>query len=213
MIKKSIKIVSILTVILFCSPCLASANVTSIYSSPSLTTVNVGEVFSVDLSLNNSDSTEFNAILVWLTYDSNILEVQDSDPLHSGTQILSDPLGLYNFDYHMANEVEGGTIDFEESYSFASSTQTGVFAKIVFKALAPAVSSPINFNFNGTWGMTPTTAVLYGDDVLASASDHTDGAIGSYVSVNVIPEPAGIFLFLGGLGWLPFFTTLCRRRR
>lgn len=203
---------SVVFIISLFFPAIGAANVTSMYLDPSSKTVNAGDTFSLDLALNNSDSTEFNTILAWLTYDSNVLEVQDSDLLHSGVQILSDPLGLYIFDYHMANGVSGGNIDFEEGYNPASSVQTGVFARIVFKALAPAVTSPINFNFNGTWGVTPTTAVLYGDDVLGSASNHTDGAIGSYVSVNAVPEPSCMFLFLGGLGWLPFFTILCRRR-
>ncbi len=177
------------------------ANVTSIYGSPVTQTVGLNDVFTLDLYLNNSDSTTFDSVLSWVSFDPAVLQVQDSNPAKSGIQILSDPLGIYGFDFHMANSADNSTgkIDLQESYSLgATSNATGIFARISFKALALSPSTPISLDFNPVWGMTPTTAVLRsGGDVLGSSSDHADGA--ESATVQIVPEPGSLLLLLSGL--------------
>lgn len=201
-IKKIIFRSLVLGVFLCCFSTLAFANVTSMYLSPAVSTVDLGGIFSIDAYLDNSTATIFDSVLMWLTFDPAVLEVQDSDPGTAGVQILSDPLSVYNFNYPVANIVNGGTIDFQQSYTGTSSSASGIFARINFKAIALTDSTPAAFNFN-TWGFTPSSSVMYGgNDVLALSADHTDGTFGA--DVRVIPEPNSIFLFLLGLGMSGF---------
>jgi len=176
----------------------AYANVTSLYLDPSLKTVGLGSDFTMDIVLNNTDSTEFDMAMSWISFDPTKLEVQDQDPLTAGIQIQSDPLNIFSFDFHIANAADNSTgkIDLQEGFDSGTSNKSGLIGRITFKSLALAPSTPIDFNFN-TWGFTPTTAVLYGEDVLASPTDHTDGTIGA--TVAIVPEPASLVLLGSGL--------------
>lgn len=176
----------------------ASANITSLYLDPSLNTVGLGNEFTMDIVLNNTDLTEFDMALSWISFDPTKLEVKDQDPLTVGIQIQSDPLNIFSFDFHMANAADNltGKIDFEEGFDSGISNKSGVIGRITFKSLALTASTPIDFDFN-TWSFTPTTAVLYGGDVLASSTDHTDGTTGA--TVAVIPEPGSVLLLGSGL--------------
>lgn len=182
-------------------PTQAWSSVSSMYGSPVTQTVGLNDVFSLDLYLNNSDSTTFDSVLSWVSFDPAVLQVQDYNLSKPGIQIQSDPLGIYGFDFHMANSANNttGKIDFQESFSLGgTSNSTGIFARITFKALALSPSTPISLDFNPTWGMTPTTAVLRsGGDVLGSSSDHTDGAASA--TVAVVPEPMTVMTLLTGL--------------
>ena len=194
------------TVLLLSSSSIAVANVTSMYVTPDWQQVDKGDIFNVDIGLNNSDSTVLDTVLSWLSYDPSKLEVQDSNSGQAGIQILNDPLGLYGFNFHMVNSVDplSGKIDFEEGFQSGGSTNaTGTFARITFKALDLTSSTPLVFNFD-TWGFTPTTAVLRGgNDVLAFSNDHADGAFGG--NIAVVPEPGSLILFLSGLSGTAFF--------
>lgn len=186
----------------------AFANVSSMYGSPVAQTVGLNDTFSLDLYLNNSDSTALDSVLSWVSFDPSVLEVQDSNPSKPGIQIQSDPFGIYGFDFHMANTANNSTgkIDLQESFSMgATTTATGIFARINFKALALSSSTVISLDFNPTWGMTPTTAVLRsGADVLGSSSDHTDAAVGA--TVTVVPEPLTAMSLLIGLSGIFSFS-------
>ena len=185
-------------------PAQAFGNVTSMYGSPVAQTVGLNDTFSLDLYLNNSDSTTLDSVLSWVSFNPAVLEVQDSNPSKPGIQIQSDPLGIYGFDFHMANSADNSTgkIDLQESFSLGTTTTaTGIFARINFKALALAPSTIIGLDFNPVWGMTPTTAVLRsGTDILGSSTDHTDAAVGA--TVAVVPEPGSMALLGLGIGIL-----------
>jgi len=189
-------------------PTQAFANVSSMYGSPVAQTVGLNDTFSLDLYLNNSDSTALDSVLSWVSFDPSVLEVQDSNPLKPGIQIQSDPLGIYGFDFHVANSADNSTgkIDLQESFSMgATTTATGIFARISFKALALSPSTIIGLDFNPTWGITPTTAVLRsGADILGSPTDHTDGVAGA--TVAVVPEPMTVMSLLIGLSGLFSFS-------
>ncbi len=176
----------------------AYANVTSLYLAPSLKTVGLGNEFTMDIVLNNIDLTEFDMALSWISFDPTKLEVKDQDPLTAGIQIQSDPLNIFSFDFHVANAADNltGKIDFQEGFDSVTSDKSGAIGRITFKSLALAPSTSIDFNFN-TWGLTPATAVLYGGDVLASSTDHTDGTIGA--TVAIVPEPGTVILFGSGV--------------
>lgn len=187
-------------------PTQAFANVSSMYGSPVTQTVNLNDTFNLDLYLTNSDSTTFDSVLSWISFDPAVLQVQDYNLSKPGIQIQSDPLGIYGFDFHMANSADNttGKIDFQESFSLGgTSNATGIFARINFKALALSPSTIINLDFNPVWGLTPTTAVLRsGGDVLGSSSNHTDATAGA--TVAVVPEPATLMSLIMGLaGLLP----------
>ena len=201
---KLLALAATLLVFLLLSNSPAFAAVTSMYLSPEWQEVELNQTFNVDIALNNSDSTEFDTILSWISFDPNILEVQDANPGVSGIQIESDPLGIFSFTQQWANTVNNttGYIDLEESYSAGgTSTQTGVFARITFKAINVIPSTNIDFNFK-SWGETPTTAVIRSyNDVLLSSSDNMDGVIGASVGVagSPIPETNSIISLGSGL--------------
>ncbi|MFH1855928.1 MAG: cohesin domain-containing protein [Candidatus Omnitrophota bacterium] len=188
----------IIGMFLCCFPAQSFANIISMYMEQDLTTVGVGDIFSVDVCLDNSSATVFDSVMMWIAFNPAVLEVQDSDAGAEGIQILSDPLSIYNFNYHGSNIANNGIINFQESFLGNPSNASGVFARIDFKALALTEITNIDFNFN-EWGFTPTTAVIYGgNDVLALSLNHADGAFGA--GVQVVPEPSSTALLLLGAG-------------
>ncbi len=189
-------------------PAQAWSNVNSMYGFPVTQTVGLNNTFTLDLYLNNSDSTTLDTVLSWVSFDPAILQVQDSNLSKPGIQIQSDPLGTYGFDFHMANSADNttGKIDLQESFSLGgTSNAAGAFARINFKAVSLTPSTVIGLNFNPVWGMTPTTAVLRsGTDVLGSSADHADGVAGA--TVAVVPEPMTVMSLLIGLSGIFSFS-------
>ncbi len=189
----------------------------SIYSLPMEKEVMSGDIFTMDMMVYDSNPrypyyADFDTLLAWMSYDPTYLEVQDADLVTPGVQIQSDPLGIFNFNYHMVNNVDAtqGKIDLEESFlSGGTSHSSGAFARITFKALRLG-STSLTYQFN-TWGYTPTTALLRGGgDLLGDSDIHNDGIAGS--TINVIPEPTTLSLSLIG-GILLNLLRLPKKRR
>lgn len=186
------------------------ANISSLYLEPSLQTVGVGDTFSLNVDLNNTDSTGFDTLSIWIIFNPFYLEVMDSDPGTGGIQIKSDPDLTYHFNWIPINNADNtnGKIDWRAG-NFSNIYSTGRFAEISFKALGVVENSPIDFIFNPTWTLEPSTHILdNGIDVLASSENHTDGVFGA--SVSVVPEPITLLLFCTGA--IPIFY-LSRKRR
>lgn len=200
----------VLVILLFSSGTKARANISSLYLNPSLQTVGVGDTFSLNVNLNNTVSTGFDTLSIWIIFNPFYLEVLDSDSGTGGIQIKSDPDSTYNFNWVPINNADNanGKIDWRAG-NFSDIYSTGRFAQINFKALGVVENSPIDFIFNSTWGLEPSTHILdNGVDVLASSENHTDGTFGA--SVSVVPEPVTLLLFCTGA--IPIFY-LSRKRR
>lgn len=210
--KSILKIVLVILVI-GCAD-VAYANATFFSFDPAWRTVTVGDIFTVDVKLNNADSTVFDSLSAWIGYDTTYLEIQDADAGTSGVQIQRDPDGTFGFNYHAANSVNTseGKIDFQEGILGGTSNKAGTFAAISFKALGPISSTALTFEFN-TWGMFPNTSLLRsGNDVLGDVSDAFDGTTDGGVGINMIPEPTSLSLSLIGSALISFLR-LTRKRR
>lgn len=201
---------SILIIFLFSNGEKVYANISSLYLEPSLQTVGVGDTFSLNVDLNNTDSTGFDTLSIWISFNSLYLEVLDSDAGTGGTQIKSDPDSTYHFSWIPINNADNtnGKIDWRAG-SFSNIYSTGRFAEISFKALGVVENNPIDFIFSPTWGYEPSTHILdNGIDVLASSENHTDGVFGA--SVTVVPEPITSLLFCTGA--IPILYLFRKRR-
>jgi len=193
----------VLIILLFSNAEKVYANISSLYLGPSSQTVNVGKAFSLDVSLDNSDSTGFDTLSMWISFNPLYLEVLDSDAATSGLQINSDPDSTYNFDWIPINEASNttGRIDWRAG-NFSDIYSTGRFAQISFIALGTVENSPINFIFSPTWGLEPGTHILNNAvDVLASSESHIDGIMAA--NLTVVPEPVTCLLL--GTGAIPIF--------
>lgn len=158
----------------------------------------MGDTFSLNVNLDNADSTGFDTISVWVSFNPLYLEVLDSDAATVGIQINSDPDSTYDFNWIPVNNADNtnGKIDWRAG-NFSDIYSTGRFAQISFKALGIIENSPIDFIFSPTWGFEPSTHILNNAvDVLASSENHTDGTFGA--NVTVVPEPASFLLLCTG---------------
>ncbi len=194
--------VKVVLLLMFIAPSSAFATVNSIYLSPSTQTVAKGDLFDVEIGLNNPEASAFDTISLWLGFNPLYLEVQDTDTGNWKTtaiNILDGPYhAQYGFNFHLDNTADNtsGKITYTESILGSSLTSSGTFAKITFKALELTPSTALDFNFN--WGYSKDTAVMLGGvDVLGSSSDHTDGTVGA--TVAVVPEPGSILMLGSGL--------------
>lgn len=104
----------------------------------------VGEQFDVEVQLANPGGAVIDALAFFVTFDPKVLQVVDNDRgnwirrgvnVHDGMYRLS-----YPFDYHKRNEVDNnrGLIQYAMSMGDALTLPSGTFAKIRFRAIAPA---------------------------------------------------------------------------
>jgi len=104
----------------------------------------VGETFDVELQLANPGGAVIDALAVFVTFDPKTLQVVDDDRgnwIRRGVNIHDGLYRLdYPFDYHKRNEVDNGRglIQYAMSLGDALTLPSGTFAKIKFRAVAPA---------------------------------------------------------------------------
>lgn len=104
----------------------------------------VGETFDVELQLANPGGAVIDALAAFVTFDPEKLQVVDDDRgnwIRRGVNIHDGLYRLdYPFDYHKRNEVDNrrGLIQYAMSIGDALTLPSGTFAKIKFRAIAPA---------------------------------------------------------------------------
>lgn len=168
---------------------------------PESGSIRVGDEFEVDIELENPDGVEFNRVVLFLVYNTRVMEALDADRVESedgetlgnwvqhGINILDGPYhDEFPFNMFVENQVrlDQGFIHYEVGNQRDMLTSQGTLATCRFRAIAPTARTRLKAFFNRQ-GRSPTTGVfLHNLDVLGSASDHTDGVV--FVPFSILPS-------------------------
>jgi hypothetical protein len=151
----------------------------------------VGEVFTIDVVLDNRVHSMLDGVSFIIQYDPDVLEIFDHDfdnwitighNIHDGSFRHQFP-----WDYHMANSVMAmrGTIEYRVGTSIPDDFLGvhGVMAQIVARAKKPTAGTPLRFLFSRRPGQRTTEAVYLGQDVLGEPDIVNDGVRATVVTV------------------------------
>ena len=111
----------------------AAAAETTVRLDPASLEANVSDRFTLELKVDNI--TALNSVDIRLTYPADALEVQDTDPVAFGTQIMPGP--FLQPDQVCANSVDSGVIHYcvGQLPPHTPVTGSGTIAKITFQAI------------------------------------------------------------------------------
>ncbi|MGA1875711.1 MAG: hypothetical protein ACMUIA_08880 [bacterium] len=154
--------------------------------------ISQGEIFHVDLCLDNPNHIAFDSLYVWLKYNHTALKVLeiDYDPqdlflkeieAQQGDSKMPSPLPFI-----ATNRVDSfrGEIDFRIEVIDCPVIVEGVFARLTLQATASSQKAGISFQFNHR-GQDPTTAILRnGQNVLDLGSLRFHGTEGIVLSIQ-----------------------------
>ena len=135
--------------------------------------VKTGEIFDVSIHLVNPDAENFDKMGLLIKFDPGILKVVDWDKRNWITQGINIQDGFahktYPFDFHVRNDVNNytGTIDYRMGSSRVKAFPSGEFARIRFKAVAPAEETFISFDHTATMHPPTTTVASMGRERLS----------------------------------------------
>ncbi|MCB2155101.1 hypothetical protein KQI84_09460 [bacterium] len=161
---------------------------------PPIETPQVGQIFTMDIVLDNSTYSQIDGISFLIQYDPTTIEILDADQdnwITLGPNILDGPFhGDFPFDYHMANTFYQvrGLIE----YRVGTSTPDDLLgidapiARIVARGLKPSAGTAVQFSFSKRRGTRTTEVVYMGQDVLGDPDISNDGARGAFF--RVLPE-------------------------
>jgi hypothetical protein len=155
-------------------------------------TVSQGEIFHIDLCLNNPNQIAFDSLYVWLKYNHTALKILevDYDPQDLFLKEIEAQQGDFEgpspLPFIATNRVDSfrGEIDFRIEIIECPVIVEGVFARLTLQATASSQKTGVNFQFN-RWGRDPTTAILRnGQDVLDLGSLRHNGTKGIVLSIQ-----------------------------
>ncbi len=157
-----------------------------------------GEVFTVDLVLDNSASSALDGIEVNLAYDPEVLQVVDADldnAITAGINVLDGPFSdTFPFDFHIDNSVypSMGRIRYAAGISNQDALRglNGTFARIYCLARRPVSRTYLKFTFGSSEGYPSTRATYVGEDVLGDPANPHDGAENLVFGVRNAPPSA-----------------------
>ena len=143
-----------------------------------------GEVFTIDLVLDNSAGSAIDGIEVNLAYDADILQIVDADldnAITVGTNVLDGPFSdTFPFDFHIDNSVYPamGRIRYAAGIGNQEALRglNGTFARIYCLAKRPVSQTYLKFMFGSSKGYPSTRATYVGEDVLGDPGKAHDGA-------------------------------------
>lgn len=139
-----------------------------LYLKPRRPVVGLGEEFLVDVMYRNPKRADMDTVKLKLRFDPEVLQVVDYDEGNWITRGVNVFDGAYHeelpFDYHRKNAAFNTTGIIEYDNGFGSQvpvSEEGVIATIRFKAVQPAVSTPIVFVTNPEDAMNPDTSISF----------------------------------------------------
>lgn len=143
-----------------------------------------GEVFTIDLVLDNSSGSALDGIEVNLAYDPEVLQIVDADldnAITVGTNVLDGPFSdTFPFDFHIDNSVypSMGRIRYAAGIGNQEALRglNGTFARIYCLAKRPVSQTYLKFMFGLSEGYPTTRATYVGEDVLGDPGKAHDGA-------------------------------------
>lgn len=142
-----------------------------------------GEVFTIDLVLDNSAGSALDGLEVNLAYDPEVLHIVDADldnAVTVGTNILDGPFSdVFPFDFHIDNSVypSMGRIRYAAGIGNQDALRglNGTFARIYCLAKRPVSQTYLKFMFGLSAGYPSTRATFVGEDVLGDPTKPHDG--------------------------------------
>jgi hypothetical protein len=151
----------------------------------------VGEIFSVDLVLDNRANSAIDGLEARLEFDPSVLRVVDTDynnPVTIGTNILDGPFRrAFPFDFSIENAVHQqlGRIDYKVGISNENELRGryGTFARVYFMPLRPSVETFVRFTFSKSKGYPSTMVSYLGGDVLGDPRLANDGTVSTSFGV------------------------------
>lgn len=156
----------------------------------------VGEVFSIDLLLDNRANSAIDGLEARLEFDPSVLRVVDTDynnPVTIGTNILDGPFRrAFPFDFGIENAVHQrlGRIDYKVGISNENELRGrfGTFARVYFMPVRPSVQTFVRFTFSKSEGYPSTMISYLGGDVLGDPKLANDGTVSaSFGVLNGVP--------------------------
>lgn len=129
-------------------------------------TPEVGEEFIVRVALNNPDGALIDALDLSLEFDPDVLQVVDDDKFNTIRRGVNINDGIYTeffpWDMHKRNEVrnEWGMINYQMSLSNGEALPTRAFARIRFRAVAPASETFLTIR-KGNLSQISRTSIRY----------------------------------------------------
>lgn len=163
---------------------------TRILLDPPLQAVEAGNVFDVDVRIENPEKVPWDRVRLDIRFDPRYLEVVDQDEgnwLTIGTNILDGPYhNRFPFDWVRENSVRKneGRILYENGVFNDPFDSGGVIATIRFLALAAVSQTPILFDTDASATSRSGTRISYRrSDVLGDTSNPQDGVAGAVVSI------------------------------
>jgi hypothetical protein len=152
----------------------------------------VGEVFPIDIVLDNRVYSMIDGLTLIIEYDSEVLEIFDHDldnwvtlgnNIHDGSFRSAFP-----WDYHMANEFQPGRglIEYRVGTSMPDDFQGayGTMAQIFVRGKKPTTGTPLRFLFSRTPGRRSTEVVYLGQDVLGEPDIRNDGVRATVITIR-----------------------------
>lgn len=148
--------------------------------------ITVGDVFPVDIVLDNSADSLLDNVMIVLRYDQDVLEAVDSDRdnwITRGINILDGPYHkAFPFDYHIANQVypARGELIYRVGVSDPEKLRgrSGTLATVFFRAKEPTGRTEIEFRLPEMDGDTGTRIASGMTSVLGPKDDPARGAVG-----------------------------------
>jgi len=153
-------------------------------------TITIGETFDVSIILSNPDAESFDCLALYMRFDRDVLRVVDWDKgnwITLGTNIQDGfARRKFPFDYHLRNDADNylGRIEYRMGTSQDSPMPSGEFARIRFRAIAPAEKTNIFF-VHAKGARFPNTSVSSLGQELLSDEQWTNALLsGITVQVN-----------------------------
>lgn len=193
MINDKIKFIIIFSAI-FIAPVFAFGATTSITLAPSQSATlslspssgfyNVGDIFSVAVSLDTKGNAAQGVDIFYLNYNPALLEVQDDDVATAGVQIGKGSL-MPNTLLNAVDATTGKILFSQVTNNGVSYTGVGTLATIRFKALSVgAAQATFDFALGNT---TDTNVASDGTDILTSVTNGSYTITSSTSSPDVTP--------------------------
>lgn len=155
----------------------------------------VGELFAIDLVLDNRSDSALDNVRLVLEFDPEVLTIVDADldnAVTTGVNILDGPFrSRFPFEYHIQNAVyqSQGRIHYQMGTNSEALTRgrVGTFARVYAIAKKPTTGTYFRFGFAQIEGYPSTSVTYVGGDVLGDPTVAEDGALPAVFSVLNAP--------------------------
>lgn len=153
-----------------------------LYFAPLSVWVSQGELFQLNIILDNPSGTNIDNFGLWIRYNPKAVILNQESSFELDTSMFSGWTIVTSYSYPSKGELYLQFKALEEAR-----TLSGMIGKLEFQATGKVSVSQVRFRFN-RWGSLPNTFITYKHkDVLGKESDHDDGTISAMF--RILQEP------------------------